>query len=107
MNRREKIKAAVVAEIRNWLLTEDAIDEAAEIIADLGMESDDTGLFALSLEIQFRTRIPGDEWRKASTVGDVIDLFDKYLAHEDVPVVKHPRDIWAAIDKGKRDLSRN
>ena len=57
------------------------IDSGHRLIADLGLEGDDTTALAIYLERHFRIRIPQSDWAEVWTVRDLIEVIERHLAY--------------------------
>jgi acyl carrier protein len=72
------IQNTVLAYIRT-LAPKIQIDLRHKLIADLGLEGDDTTALAIYLERHFRIRVPQSDWAEVSTVRDLIDVIERHL----------------------------
>ncbi len=55
------------------------IDENSVVNTDMGMDSMNFILVICKLEAMFDVKIPDRQWNKLSTLGEVVDAFEKRL----------------------------
>jgi acyl carrier protein len=55
------------------------IDPDSKLIADLGLEGDDTTALAVYLQRHFRIRVPQSEWAEVWTVRDLIGVVQRHV----------------------------
>ena len=55
------------------------IDENSVVNTDMGMDSMNFILIVCRLEALFGVKIPERQWNRLSTLGDVVDAFDKRI----------------------------
>ena len=55
------------------------IDETSVVNTDMGMDSMNFILIICRLEALFEVKIPERQWSKLSTLGEVVDAFDKRM----------------------------
>lgn len=55
------------------------LDETSVVNTDMGLDSMNFILIVCRLEALFDVKIPERQWNKLSTLGDVVDAFDKRM----------------------------
>ena len=74
-DRTVKIIRDCVPELANAEITESSV-----VNTDMGMDSMSFILVICKLEAEFGVKIPNKQWRKLSTLGEVLDALQKYGA---------------------------
>jgi acyl carrier protein len=73
LNRTIRIIRDCVPELENVELREDTV-----VNTDMGMDSMNFILVICKLEAEFDARIPDRQWKKLSTLGEVVSAIEKY-----------------------------
>jgi acyl carrier protein len=77
MDRRTEILQVIVSHLQGRGIQTDGVDEATDLVDELGLDSLDTVELTLGLEEAFGVEIPDSDLEDVRTVGDVIDLIEK------------------------------
>lgn len=78
---RQELYEKTVKIIRDCVpeLADAEITEASVVNTDMGMDSMNFILVICKLEAMFDVKIPDRQWNKLSTLGEVVDAFEKRL----------------------------
>jgi acyl carrier protein len=77
MDRRTEILQVIVSHLQGRGIQTEGVDEATDLVDELGLDSLDTVELTLGLEEAFGVEIPDSDLEDVRTVGDVIDLIEK------------------------------
>jgi len=73
------VESAVLEVLRSLAPDIPHIAMSDRLMKDLKLISDDDAQAIFDVELRFRVKIPLTEWRTVETVGQMVDVFCKYL----------------------------
>ena len=75
----DELRERVFTRISSYLPKGTAVSAELALVDDLHLLSDDQSFIAIGLEKELGIRVPRNEWRRVSTVQDVIDTLWRHL----------------------------